>query len=279
MTLAYACIAPHGSEAIEHLANARATKKFQQTREGLRQLASEIKRARPDTIIIASPHNLKLWRNIGVVVTENSSGVLKASQRSNRSVSLKVKCDVDFAWELLRRSIRARLPVVAANYGTAEGVTSDMPMDWGTLVPLWFAVKEKGVGCKAVIVTPSREIPLVRNFDFGRMIADLAEKKPSRYVFIASADQAHTHRASGPYGFSRRAVEYDRFVVEAIEKNRVSSIMNLKQKFIDKAKPDSLWQMTILAGILSRVQMRAELVTYQAPTYFGMICAGFHRAN
>jgi len=53
--------------------------------------------------------------------------------------------------------------------------------------------------------------------------------------------------------------------------------MNLQGKFVEDAKPDSLWQMVMLAGALSRVRMRAELFSYQVPTYYGMMCAGFRR--
>jgi hypothetical protein len=38
---------------------------------------------------------------------------------------------------------------------------------------------------------------------------------------------------------------------------------------------DGLWQMTILAGIADKIALRAQLVCYDVPTYFGMICASF----
>ena len=134
----YACIAPHGSETIEQLAPKAAANKFRKTRDGLRRLASDVGKARPDTIVIATPHNLRLWGKIAIVLSENSTGILQASPRNKKTVSLKAKCDVKFAKQLLERSARSHLPVVGAHYGTTEGVTSDMPMDWGTLVPLWF---------------------------------------------------------------------------------------------------------------------------------------------
>ncbi len=73
MTLVYACIAPHGSEAIEQLATKAAVKKFLKTRNGLRGLASDVGKAKPDTIVIATPHNLRLFGKIGIVLSENSS--------------------------------------------------------------------------------------------------------------------------------------------------------------------------------------------------------------
>jgi aromatic ring-opening dioxygenase LigB subunit len=278
MTLAYACIAPHGSEAIERLASKTAINKFHKTRDGLKTLAVQVGHAKPDTIVIATPHNLRLWGKIGIITSENSNGSLQASPRNKASVSLKAKCDVQFAKELLTRATKKHLPVVGANYGTSEGPTSDMPMDWGTLVPLWFMLQRCAKKPKVVIVTPSREIALKKNFDFGRTIADQAEAdRRKRIVFVASADQAHAHKRSGPYGFSSRAREYDNFVVDAIMKNQLHSITKFPMELVNAAKPDSLWQMSILAGIGDRVKLTAELISYDLPTYFGMICAGFHR--
>ena len=239
------------------------------------KIVRDFRATKPDTVIVATPHNLRLWGNIGVITAENSSGSLRASRVSRRSVALRVRCDREFALELFSRAWKLKLPVVGANYGTSEGAASDMPMDWGTLVPLWFIMKHTHKRPKVVIVTPSREISLSQNYEFGRLISELAEKKAKRYVFVASADQAHAHKKSGPYGFSRAAAIYDRLVLDAIRANRIDRIMNLEAKLVEDAKPDSLWQMTMLAGVLSKVHLYPELFSYQVPTYYGMICAGF----
>lgn len=280
MTLVYACIAPHGSETIEQLASKTNKKKFRKTRNGLRKLAAEVGRAKPDTIVLATPHNLKLWKNIGVILAENSTGTLQASPRNRRSVSLKTRCDVEFAKKLLKRSKRAKLPVIGANYGTNEGVTSDMPMDWGTLVPLWFMIPRCRRKPRLVIVTPSREIPLSKNFQFGQVIAEqAAADRKKRIIFVASADQAHAHKRAGPYGYNRRAREYDVSVLNALRRNQIGEVMAIKPDLVEAAKPDSLWQMAILAGIADKVKLRPQLLSYDVPTYFGMICANFIRTS
>jgi len=278
MTLVYACIAPHGSETIGQLAPKAAANKFRKTRDGLRRLASDVGKARPDTIVIATPHNLRLCGKIAIVLSENSTGTLQASPRNKKRISLKTKCDMKFANELLERSARRHLPVVGAHYGTTEGVTSDMPMDWGTLVPLWFMMPRCRKRPRIVIVTPSREIPLSKNFEFGQMIAKQAETdRAKRIVFVASADQAHAHKHTGPYGFSRQAKEYDKMVLDALMNNRMGAVMTFKQDLVSAAKPDSLWQMAMLAGIADEIQLKSEIVSYDVPTYFGMICASFRR--
>jgi aromatic ring-opening dioxygenase LigB subunit len=276
MPLVYACIAPHGGEIIAELATKWTVGKFSKTREGMRRVARQVALSRPDTIIIASPHNLRLWRNIGVVTAANSTGHLIASLRNPRSVKVKAKCDIEIAKTLLKRAEGRNLPVVGVNYGSDEGTTSDLPMDWGTLIPLWFIFRACKRKPRIVIVTPSREIPLKENHAFGRVIADLALKnKSKRIVFVASSDQAHAHMKSSSFGFNKAAKIYDSFILHALETNNLQSIVKVKQRIVVGAKPDSLWQMTILAGIASKIPMRPRVYSYQVPTYYGMICAGF----
>jgi aromatic ring-opening dioxygenase LigB subunit len=274
MTLVYACIAPHGGEIIPELASKSVLHKFEETRAAMRVLARRISEARPQTVVIASPHNLRLLSNIAVVISENSSGTLKGS--SNRSVNVRARCDVDFGKIVVRQSEKAGLPVVGANYGTAAGSSSGMQMDWGTLVPLWFVLKEQKLKARILIVAPSREISLRKNFDFGRLLGRLMKRDKNRnFAFIASADQAHAHSRSGPYGFSPAASKYDDFVINAIRDNKLDRILQLKARFIEDAKPDSPWQMIILAGINEVIPLRSQLLSYQVPSYYGMACAGF----
>ena len=65
--------------------------------------------------------------------------------------------------------------------------------------------------------------------------------------------------------------------VDAVRHGRLRSIMRFPRLLVEAAKPDSLWQMTILAGILEEVPMKGELFSYQVPSYYGMLCAGYTR--
>jgi aromatic ring-opening dioxygenase LigB subunit len=66
-------------------------------------------------------------------------------------------------------------------------------------------------------------------------------------------------------------------VLDALMNNRMGAVMTFKQDLVSAAKPDSLWQMTMLAGIADEIQLKSEIVSYDVPTYFGMICASFRR--
>ncbi|HYC26477.1 MAG TPA: hypothetical protein VEB67_00465 [Nitrososphaerales archaeon] len=271
MPLVYGCIAPHGGELIPALAG-RKGEAFSPTRKGMRAIANQMQEAKPDTIVVATPHNLRLLKHIGVVLSENMSGTLS---EGDASVTLRARCDQGLGKRVVSMAERRGLPVVGANFGALEGPMSDLAMDWGTLVPLWFFGRRRE--CRVLVVTPSRGLPLAQNLEFGKVVAHAAEEARERIAFVASADQAHAHLRDGPYGYSPRAKEYDQLVIDAISGNSLASIMRMSRDLVEAAKPDSLWQMSMLAGALEVVKMDPELLSYQVPTYYGMLCAGFRR--
>ncbi len=50
--------------------------------------------------------------------------------------------------------------------------------------------------------------------------------------------------------------------------------LGLDVAFVEQAKADSFWQLLVLHGALGD-GWRAELLSYEAPTYFGMLCAAY----
>jgi aromatic ring-opening dioxygenase LigB subunit len=273
MGIVYACVAPHGAEIIPKLAG-RQLEAFGETRKGMETLALAMGEHGPDTIVIATPHGLRLDRTIGVVTAEYSEGSLKAH---GNAVKARFRCDRQLAQKIIQEAKQAKLPVVGANFGTNEGPSSCMPMDWGALIPLWFlGIPQKlERERRVVIVTPSREIPIVQLVGFGKAIAEATETCSTNVAFVASADQGHAHDEEGPYGFSPASAKYDRLVIQAIKQNNMKQLLELDMSFVEDAKPDSLWQMAILIGIMERIPMKARFVSYQAPTYYGMLCADF----
>ena len=270
MGIVFACIMPHGAEAIPQLAGQKQ-KVFSKTTQSMESIAAAMRKQHVDTVIIATPHNLRLKSNIGVITTEFTEGALRTE---NASIQIRLKCDRALAETVLTEAEESGLPVVGVNYGTDRGESSCMPMDWGTLIPLWF-LKSHSEKLQVVSVTPSREIPLQDLVEFGSLIARAADKCGAKVAFVASADQAHAHKKSGPYGYHPDSAKFDQLVVDMVRHNRLEDVLKLDKQLIENAKPDSIWQLAILIGILKEVPMQAEFLSYQAPTYFGVLCAAY----
>lgn len=109
----------------------------------------------------------------------------------------------------------------------------------------------------------------------GKIIAETAESSKKRVALIASTDQAHTHAPEGPYGYDGSAKIYDDMICDIVKRDTLKELLNIDMKLVDRAKPDSLWQMLILSGALQVKNLKGNLIVYEAPTYFGMLAASY----
>jgi aromatic ring-opening dioxygenase LigB subunit len=225
--IGFAAIAPHGE--------------VEETPELLAAMQELGRRHDGRTTLVVTPHNVHVDGHFAV------------------SVSARVgehEVDRDLAVEIVGAIREAGLPVVGVSYGGNDPAQAELPLDWGTEVPLRY------VGAPAiVVVAPARDRPLEEHVRVGQALAafDVA--------LIASADHGHAHDASGPYGLDPAAAEYDRLFQELLPSGDFRPLAGL----VEAAKADSLWQLLVLQGAIG--DRRLELLAYAAPTYYGMAVA------
>ena len=59
-----------------------------------------------------------------------------------------------------------------------------------------------------------------------------------------------------------------------MKRKDLGGLLDLDAAFVDAAKADSWWQMLMLHGALDD-GWRGDFLSYEAPTYFGMLCAAY----
>ncbi|HEY8646367.1 MAG TPA: hypothetical protein VIL77_10860 [Gaiellaceae bacterium] len=256
MTLVFAAIAPHGGLVFEQLEAP--------TRRGMEELARRFDAARPEAVIVVTPHGTLVDGHFGVVRSGN------VSEHPNRFLSPEHLYEGPGDPELADACIRALqedgLPALGVTFGTTVAGESEMPIDWGAGIPLWF------MRAPAVVVTPCRALS---NDEHVRAGAALARATADRHVaFVASADHGHGHTVDGPYGFAPESKEYDEQIVELVRENRLRELAAWDAGVAVTAKADSFWQLLMLHGAIGG-SFDVELLSYEAPTYFGMLCAAF----
>jgi aromatic ring-opening dioxygenase LigB subunit len=189
-------------------------------------------------------------------------------------VRLSVPVDLELATQAVTALHDEGIPVVGASFGANDPAAASAPMDWGVLIPLWVMGGRHDPPVPVVVLSPARDLSLEEHVRAGRALARAAGESGKRIALIASADHGHAHDASGPYGFDPAAAEYDRQVVDLVRENRLAGLLDLDPAFVDSAKADSWWQMLILHGALGD-GWHAEFLSYEASTYFGMLCAAY----
>jgi aromatic ring-opening dioxygenase LigB subunit len=270
MGLVFAAIAPHGGLAIAEACSPGERDLAVVTREGMQELGRRFTAAKPDAVIVATPHNVHISNALGVVVASRVAGRLDGA---TPPIELDVPSDAELAWRILSALGDAGLTAAGVSFGSNDPTTAVAPMDWGVLIPLWFMGGRREPPVPLVVVTPARDLPAADHVTAGVAIAAATARLKRRVAFIASADHGHAHLDGGPYGFDPAAAEYDALVCELVRDNRLEGLTEISPELVDKAKADSWWQMLMLHGATRG--WRGELISYEAPTYFGMLTASY----
>jgi aromatic ring-opening dioxygenase LigB subunit len=232
----------------------------------MEELGRRFAQAGPEATIVLTPHNVHVEGHYAVVVAAELAGDLAQWERPD--VELGRTADRELAAAVLDGLRAAGLPALGVSYGGNDPSEALMPMDWGTLIPLAFLPETP-----VVVVSPARDRPLEEHDRAGAAIAAATDGR--RVAVVASADHGHAHDPEGRYGFDPASAEFDERVVEIVRENRLERLLELAH-LVDQAKADSLWQMVMLHGALGD-GWRADFLSYEVPTYFGMICAVFER--
>jgi aromatic ring-opening dioxygenase LigB subunit len=193
------------------------------------------------TAVVVTPHNVHVEGHFAVSVSARVG-----EHEVDRALALRL---VD--------AVRAAgLPVVGVSYGGNDPAQAELPLDWGTEVPLRYVRAPR-----IVVVAPARDRPLEEHIRLGEAIAGFG------VALIASADHGHAHDASGPYGYDAAAAEYDERFCALAADGDFRPLADL----VEAAKADSLWQLLVLQGAVAGRPL--ELLAYAAPTYYGMAVA------
>ena len=226
--------------------------------------------ARPEAVVIATPHNVHISNALGVILSGRVAGSLPGAEPQ---ISLDVPSETDLARSVLDCFEVAGLPATGVSFGSNDPANAIAPMDWGVLIPLWFMGGRHEPPLPVVVVTPARGLPPAAHVEAGRAIAKAASRSPRRVAFIASADHGHAHSYDGPYGYHPAAAEYDALIAELVGSDGLERLAEIDAAMVGDAKADSWWQMLMLHG--ATAGWTGRLISYEAPTYFGMMTAAY----
>lgn len=271
MALVFAAIAPHGGLAIEEACSPEERGLAAPTRAGMMELGKLFAAARPQAVVVATPHNVHIPASMGVIVSGRVAGLLAGAPPS---IALDVPTELTLAWLLLKSLLTAGVPSSGISFGGNNPAEAVAPMDWGVLIPLWFMGGRADPPVPLVVMTPARDLSAEDHIRAGHAVAEAARESGLRVAFIASADHGHAHDPQGPYGFDPAAKKYDELICKLVREDRLDRLADIPLGLVESAKADSWWQMLMLHGATAK-GWRGRLVSYEAPTYFGMLTAAY----
>ena len=260
MTVVFGAIAPHGNPVYEQ--------PHGPTAQGMHELKRRLDASRAEAAILVTPHGTLLDGHFGVVRSA------RLEEHRSRFVEegrlYEGDGDPELADECVRALQDAGLPALGLTFGSTVAGGSEMPVDWGAGIPLSF------LRVPAVVVTPCRALTNEQHVAAGAALAAATGRRD--VAFVASADHGHGHAEDGPYGYSEHSAPYDADVRDVVSRNALAELPGWDAQRARDALADSFWQLLMLHGALGD-RFDAELLSYEAPTYFGMLTAAFTRKD
>jgi aromatic ring-opening dioxygenase LigB subunit len=272
MPIVFGAVVPHGWTLISELAEDPGT--TPNVRKAMVEMGKRCAATSPEVIVIAGPHNVRIDGFVAVAESGRAAGTLLYQ---GNKVEMNVPIDIALSDAIVATARDRGVPVASWGYAGNQRQESGAPLDWGIIVPLWFLGHNQNVdgsgdvlapkpnvdsGPPIVLINPSRALPLETNVRFGEAVANAVARDGRRAAFIASCDWAHAHEGSR-YGAHPDAAIVDDLVIEALKATDPGRLIGLEPQQIKNAAIDGLWQALMLAGVMNKVPMTGEVLTYE----------------
>jgi len=263
MPLVFAAIAPHPPVLIPEIGQDNL-KKLKKTKAAVEKLESELYAAKPESILIISPHGQVMPEAFNINLSPNYQSDFK--EFGDFGLMLEFKSDY-MAIQNIRAGDETQKKVNLV-------LTSQPSIDHGFSVPLYYLTKHFK-NLPIIPVTPA-ELDYQKHFQFGEFLNQRLAVIDKRVAVIASADLSHKLTKDAPAGYSKKGAEFDQRFLALLKKNEVKGILALEPKLVSEAGVCGLRSIIILLGLISSMSFKSELLSYEGPFGVGYAVVNFN---
>lgn len=254
--LVFSAIVPHPPLLIPTIGKDN-TDKLQKTIKAFDILEEDLNKADPDTIIIISPHGEMNFD----AFTINTNETYKANfnEFGEFSTKLEFKSDLNFIMQL-KRKYESSMPIQ---------LVSEDNLDHGASVPLYYLTRQNKD--RRIVPINYSFLSFEKHVEFGKLIKDAIFSLDKKYAIIASGDLSHKLTKNAPAGFSPRAKEFDKKLIQLLKKRNIENVLNIDPKLIEDSAECGLRSILILLGAMSNMDYDFEVLNYESPFGVGYL--------
>lgn len=251
MPVVFACVTPHPPIIVPEVGHGRE-REVGATLAALDALRAGLEAARPDVLLLMSPHG---------IVTRDRFHVLRGRLQGDLSrfgagaVRFDRAADLDLVDELLAEAPQHDIRVDAVDHWE--------PHDHAAWVPLYY-LGDAAPAAPVVALSISFR-PAADHYALGEAAQAVIGRTDKRVAIIASADGAHTLHPEGPYGFHPASREFEQQFHEAFAAWDVETVLGFDDAFRHDAGEDSVPSVSFLMGALSGRRVAPEILAYDGP--------------
>ena len=256
---------PHPPIAVPEIGKGEE-RKIQDTLDSFAEVARDIARIKPETIILISPHSV-MYRDYFHISPGNGADGSFWQFRAEQ-VRFSVKYDQALAGRIASEAEGCNFP--AGTQGER-----DSSLDHGTMVPLYFINKE--YRDYQLIRIGLSGLSLKEHWKFGEIIQTAAADSGRRCVFVASGDLSHCQKKDGPYGYRPEGPEYDRQIMEVMGDGDFERLLEFREDFLEESMECGHRSFAIMGGALDGMEIESRKLSHEAVFGVGYGFCIYHR--
>lgn len=241
------------------------------TVSGLEALALELTLARPETLVLISPH-APVFQDAIVILGGNSLAGSFAGFNAPR-VQMKFTNDLDIANQIAMTANDKGIFTLVAEEQEAKQLGIRLELDHGVMVPLEY-FRQAGFSGKIVVMGMAM-FANDKLYEFGMAIQQVIESSSKSVAVIASGDLSHRLTPEAPAGYNVHGREFDHALVDFIERADFSAIMDMDMGLVEAAGECGYRPINILLGALDGYKVDSKVYSYEGPFGVGYLVAGF----
>ena len=263
MPILSAYVLPHPPILLNEVGHGEE-QKIRQTSQAYAEVMRRIAKQQPEVLIISSPHATMYADYFHLSPGRVAEGNL--SKFGAPDVACRVMYD-----QILTRKIESLAQRWELPAGTAG--ERDPMLDHGTLIPLWL-LSQTGFSCPIVRIGLSG-LSALSHYRMGQCIAESVNALNRRAVFIASGDLSHKLSSDGPYGFAPEGPAFDLALTDSLACGNFGAMLALPPEQAQAAAECGWRSFLIMAGLLDRLSVKPDLLSYEGPFGVGYAVAAF----
>lgn len=231
------------------------------TIKAAKKAAEEIKKDKPTTIIVTTPHGPVFQDFIYISPSQRLKGNL------GRFGGGDVKLEFENNTALVSKIV---------NHARNEGILSgglepdlirkykvSTELDHGAMVPLYFIDKEYKE-FKLIHISIAG-LPFLELYKFGMCISRAVEESDEQVVFVASGDLSHRLTADAPYGFNESGRKFDELFISSLKRLDIERLLEVDEDFCESAGECGLRSFLMMFGAADGYELRPEVYSYEGP--------------
>lgn len=257
-------VVPHPPMIVPQVGRG-SEKQVQDTIDAYMEVAAQIGKLKPDTIVISSPH-ATMYTDYFCI--SSGSGAQGTFARFNApEVSFDEKYDEEFIEALEKTVYEADFPA-----GTMGDRNKEL--DHGVMVPLYFI--EKFYRDFKLVRIGLSGLELADHYRMGQFIETASLSLGRRTAYVASGDLSHKLQEYGPYGFAPAGSEYDKRIMDVLKRGAFGEMLEFDEDFCDRAAECGHRSFVMMAGAFDKRAVESEVYCHQDVTGVGYGVASFY---